>query len=122
MSKSRIVKLECQVRDGWGYLTFSKRAAYETQEFMRQCIIDQSQYGFGMDVIHRLSRMYLELDKGETLSMLSREDLDCLRKCMPGEIDSALNGFYRSNFFKPDNSRFNEANQICKGMFEIHEN
>lgn len=120
MSKNPIT-IKCEVRDGWGYVTFSKRGAMETMELIRDCIHEQSKYGFGMAAIHRLSRMWMELDRTTGLEMLSREDLLALTKCIPTVIENVTNTFYRSNFFKSDNNRFKEANLMCKTMFEIHE-
>jgi hypothetical protein len=122
MAKPNMLKMSCTIQDGWGYVEFSKRAAYETQELIRDCIHEQSKFGYGMATVHRLSRMYMELDKSTNLEMLSREDLDCLRKCLPTvEIENQMNWFYRANFFKPDQGKFKEASQICKSMFSIHE-
>ncbi len=63
----------------------------------------------------------MELDKSERLEMLSREDLQALSKCIPTDLDAAFKGFHSSNWFRHDNSKFSEANNVLKSMYAIHE-
>jgi len=116
-----LIHVNCTIKDGWANITFSRRATLEVQDFIRQYIRDNSVYDHYMASIHRLSLIYLELNKTDCLEMLSREDLTDLSKCIPNSIESTFMGFYRSNFFKSDRERFKEGNQLMKAMFEIHE-
>jgi hypothetical protein len=113
--------IKCEVREGWAYIELSKRASWEMQSLIATYISDLTKYGMTMQVIHRLSRIHMELDKSDKLEMLSREDMQAISKCIPTELESVFRGFHVSNWFKHDNSRFSEANQILKGMHEIHD-
>lgn len=114
-------KLELSLVDGWVNVSMNRRTAWEVQQQIAQTIMDLAKHHFAMKRIHRLSRMYLELDKTDSLEMLSREDVETLRGCMPTEHEQKCQYFFLNNWIKPDNDRFKEANQICKSMFSIHE-
>jgi hypothetical protein len=114
-------KFEMMLKDGWVTIEMNRRTAWDIQQQIAQTVTDVAKSQYAMKTVHRLSRMFLELDKSDNLEMLSREDVDTLRSCIPPDFEHKFRWFFLNNWIKPDNDKFKEANLICKSMFDTHE-
>lgn len=117
----RIPRLTFRMNEGWVDIEFNNQAAWDVKSMILVKIKDFSSIAFHMDKVHRLSRMYIELDRSGKLEMLSKEDMQAISTVLPLPVEDQFRFFYSRNFIREDKSRFKEANMMTKSLYQIHE-